>query len=547
MKELNTSDALKTKYNQALQWVKKNTLAEQGVVITSRQRLPYLEVTGYLIPTLMDAGEYALAEQYAEFLAYMQRPNGSFAGADGREYIFDSGQVLRGLAKASTRWERFRPVAKKTADYLTSMMQDSGRLPAIYDGDVPEAVHVFVLPALVQAGEVLGDNRYADFAYRSINFYKNASASLDKKYLTHFLGYIIDGFLDLGEKDFVLSVVQEVFSRQKGDGSISAYPNTSWVCSVGLAQLAIIAYKLNMRQQADKAMQWLLKHQNQSGGFWGSYGFGAKYFPKDEISWANKFFIDALHMKGYQNAPADCKVIPLDDKQWHDAIIETDVDVLANKIRKNDFPVWIKPLLELTAPGDAVLELGSGAGKLAAILALYDRKVSLLDYSQENHNYARALFEKLNLSGQFYEADILKGLPLQATQVDWVYSSGVLEHFSAKDMQMVVNDSLRVCRKGVLCLVPNANALFYRVGKYKMEQNKTWVYGLETPQFTMKLFFESAGLVNIKEYSVGAHHALKFWGEKFPEISGFLGSLSLEELHRMNQGYLLLTYGEKAR
>jgi malonyl-CoA O-methyltransferase len=33
--------------------------------------------------------------------------------------------------------------------------------------------------------------------------------------------------------------------------------------------------------------------QNPSGGFFGSYGEGGRYFPAEEISWAPKYFIDA--------------------------------------------------------------------------------------------------------------------------------------------------------------------------------------------------------------------------------------------------------------
>ena len=35
---------------------------------------------------------------------------------------------------------------------------------------------------------------------------------------------------------------------------------------------------------------------SSSGGFFGSYGKGANYFTKEEISWAVKFFIDAEHL-----------------------------------------------------------------------------------------------------------------------------------------------------------------------------------------------------------------------------------------------------------
>jgi hypothetical protein len=40
-------------------------------------------------------------------------------------------------------------------------------------------------------------------------------------------------------------------------------------------------------------MKWLDEHQMPSGGFLGSYGPKATYFPNAEISWAAKFYLDA--------------------------------------------------------------------------------------------------------------------------------------------------------------------------------------------------------------------------------------------------------------
>ena len=66
----------------------------------------------------------------------------------------------------------------------------------------------------------------------------------------------------------------------------------SWVCATGLAQLAIAWWKLGQREPAQRAFRCLQRLQNPSGGFYGSYGAGAQYFPRQEISWAAKFFID---------------------------------------------------------------------------------------------------------------------------------------------------------------------------------------------------------------------------------------------------------------
>ena len=47
-------------YLNALLWVNNNSLPSEGIVVTSKQRRTYLEVTGYFIPTLIAAGEHQL-------------------------------------------------------------------------------------------------------------------------------------------------------------------------------------------------------------------------------------------------------------------------------------------------------------------------------------------------------------------------------------------------------------------------------------------------------------------------------------------------------
>jgi len=236
----------------------------------------------------------------------------------------------------------------------------------------------------------------------------------------------------------------------------------------------------------------------------------------------------------------------LSNKEWHNVMIgEKSVHNLANKIRNNQFPVWIKPLLSHSLPCDSLLELGSGTGELSAILGIYGRITHLLDYSENNIDYAKALFQELGIEGYFYCADILEEISMERSSVDWVWSSGLLEHFSDEQIIDVLKESARVCKKGVMSLVPNANAIFYRIGKFKMEQEGTWPYGKETPKFTMKKYFNAAGLKNIKEYSVGTYNSLQFWGLDKKEIKSFYDNLEFKELQNLNQGYLLFTYGRK--
>ena len=107
----------------------------------------------------------------------------------------------------------------------------------------------------------------------------------------------MEALCELGELDLAARGMADVEGCQRGDGSIPAYPDVDWVCSTGMAQYALVWYMLGKRRPADLALRYLEKIQNRSGGFFGSYGKGAKYIPKAEISWAVKYLLDAHRLK----------------------------------------------------------------------------------------------------------------------------------------------------------------------------------------------------------------------------------------------------------
>src|SRR3989338_6771259 len=64
-------------YEMALDWIKKNTVFQKGIMSHwPEDETCHLEVTGYLIPTLLNAKEIDLAKQYATFLSKVQNTNG---------------------------------------------------------------------------------------------------------------------------------------------------------------------------------------------------------------------------------------------------------------------------------------------------------------------------------------------------------------------------------------------------------------------------------------------------------------------------------------
>jgi malonyl-CoA O-methyltransferase len=280
----------------ALAWLRSAELASGGIRVHSGHPGAYPEVTGYLVPTLLQLGAREQALRLVHWLISVQQADGSFLGPDdGQSYIFDTGQVLRGLLAAIEFEPRAREAARRAADYLCNSTIDQGRqgFGPRYDGSVPESVHLYLLPALVQAAELLGVPHYREVAYRCLDFYRSHQDALRLADLTHFLAYQLEALIDLGRAELALPVLRELQKAQREDGAVRGMGGQTWVCSPGLAQLAICWYKTGQREPGDQALAWLERHQTPQGGFRGSYGRRASYFPKVELSWAVKFYLDA--------------------------------------------------------------------------------------------------------------------------------------------------------------------------------------------------------------------------------------------------------------
>ena len=156
--------------------------------------------------------------------------------------------------------------------------------------------HLYVLPPLVEAGTRLREPRYVDAAMRALNYYKSKPDLVEFKssiaMISHYFGYMMEALIDLGEVELAQEAITQAAAIQRSDGAIPAYPGVEWICAPGMAQLALAWYKIGDLDRADRAFSYLERIQNRSGGWYGSYGPGAKYFPDTELTWAVKFFLD---------------------------------------------------------------------------------------------------------------------------------------------------------------------------------------------------------------------------------------------------------------
>jgi malonyl-CoA O-methyltransferase len=270
------------------------------------------EVTGYLIPTLWGIGERDMALEMARWEASVQRPDGAFTAPDGTPYTFDTAQAVRGFLSLLDVHSEFEVNIRRACNFILTQIEPDGRVStpsyALWrcaDGRTfTEYANLYVLPPLLAAGMRLGEPPFSEAASRALAYYKRRADLVEFKpelgTLSHIFGYMMEALIDLDEVELVRRGLAQAAALQSPEGAIPAYPGVTWICSTGMAQLAIAWYKLGERAPADRAIAHLETLQLANGGFYGSYGSGAAYLPDEEISWAVKFFIDCCTLRAKQ-------------------------------------------------------------------------------------------------------------------------------------------------------------------------------------------------------------------------------------------------------
>lgn len=294
---------------RAIRWIKNHRIPASGIAVHSKSRIPSQEVTGYLIPTLYAWGERTLAKELAAWEAMIQHPTGAFLAPDGIPYTFDTAQVMRGFLSLLDEIPQLESNLRRACEFVATHISKNGevktpsyamwRTPG--GGVFSEYTNLYVIPPLLEAGNRLQEPSYVNAALRALSYYMSRDDLVEFKpslsTFSHIFGYMLEALIDLGEIDLARKGLSQAAAIQRDDGAIPAFPGAEWVCSTGMAQLSLAWYKVGDVEYADRALSYLESIQNRSGGWFGSYGPGAAYFPDAEISWAPKFFLDCWMSK----------------------------------------------------------------------------------------------------------------------------------------------------------------------------------------------------------------------------------------------------------
>lgn len=313
-------------YEKAMKWIYNHTVGnDEGIIVTTKKPVYYPEVTGYYIPSLINTGELELAKKFAKSLCARQNPDGSWNNSDDNSpFIFDTCQILKGLVAIRNIMPEVDTCIIHGIDWVFSNLHCDGHLvqPNTEEwGDddtrCNDLIHIYCMSPIIEAGKIFGKPDYIEKANIVLDYYIDNYRDRIVNYtlFSHFYAYVIEGLIDCGRIELAKEAMENFKPYYDNTGRICAYNDVHWVCSTATFQFAIIWYKLGEVEKGNRAYDYMCSLQNPSGGWYGCYTksklhelcIKAKrkvlkktrglYGENAEISWANKFYLDATYYK----------------------------------------------------------------------------------------------------------------------------------------------------------------------------------------------------------------------------------------------------------
>jgi len=435
-------------FQKAERWMLEHSMPGAGIINNTDIQKPYPEVTGYFIPSLLRWGYRELALSYAQWLCSIQKADGSWYDTfDRMPYVFDTAQILKGLLAIRDLYPEVDGHIKHGCDWILTNMDQEGRLHTPdqsqwNEEDTSDLIHLYCLTPLYEAAKIFDIPLYAEKADRIKAYYiENCMDEiLEFRLLSHFHAYVLEALCDLGETDLAKRAMENIAMLQREDGMIPAHRDVNWVCSTGLFQFALVWYKLGDLERGNRALQYACSLQNQSGGWYGSYATVEgevrasnekeypRYFTNSEISWAVKYFLDAL--------AARCR-LEFEEHAGHffDTIDKADgryqliLDIVCRQIPKSG----------------RVCDAGCGKGRYVRNLLedTADRSIQFSCVDISENVLKTYLPEDIRVEAH---QGILTQMPYPDEMFDVVYTCEALEH--AVSVENALGELLRITRPG---------------------------------------------------------------------------------------------------
>lgn len=268
--------------DKAIQWIKRNTPEGKGISFSTKRSECSKVSTAALIPSLMAAGEETLARQYAAWLCKEQRADGSF-DYDGEVFnpFLSTCQVILGWMGIAAAFPAVLHRLKKSARWLARKLGPENRLEA---EDIIGLDCLYKLAAYSNDFEFLKPkiNKYLQRlqpeAY--LDSWGERSPAFEVQILS------LNALFDLGFIQAARIGMLKFAALQTELGAIPAQPRVQWVSISTLALAAGLWRQLSCKERVNKALNFLGLFQNPGGGFFGSHGVEASFYPDCEHSWS---------------------------------------------------------------------------------------------------------------------------------------------------------------------------------------------------------------------------------------------------------------------
>ncbi len=438
-------------YIIAKKWIERNTLPKSGIRISHQSKYAYPEVSGYYIPTLLEWGMRDLAEQYVAWLLSVQNKDGSWSDPRGQApYVFDTGQILKGLI--SFYKYKPSPELKKSildaCNWIISCQLSSGRIKTPNEGAwgdmVKETVHLYALSPLVDAADIFDMPDYKICANAALDYYQKEDLPFEFNQLAHFYAYVCEAFADLNRHDLAVKALEPMTKIIGATKKSPAYAEKNFECPTAIFQLACAYYKIGWVEMGDRLFEQGRAHQRKTGGFYGSVGQGADYFPSAEISWPVKYFMDALLLKVKTNFDRDFIPIAPDYISAEDGRY-----------------IFIKDNI---GKAETIADVGCGKGRFLKNLThdFPDRVYTGIDISEKILGFVPDGIEKIPGG--------LLSLPIYNRKFDLVFCIEAIEH--ALDMKQALSELARiVADRGKLIIIDKRLA---RSGRMNLSPWEQW-------------------------------------------------------------------------
>ena len=340
-----------------LDWLReaqdRSATADGGVArhysLVSGWGASYPETTGYIVPTVLAAGDRfgdpdltRRGRRMLDWLVSIQFPDGGFQGgmigqAPVVPVTFNTGQILLGLADGARRDSAaYGESMRKAADWLTATQDADGcwrRHPTLFARPGEKAYETHVAWGLMEAvrTEENGDWRAAalrnvDWAmtHQAENGWFDRCCLTDPDHpLTHTLGYVLRGIVEAwrlsGDDRYLQAAVRTadgLLGARRADGALPGRlgrdwsARVAWSCLTGNVQIAACWLLLHAdtgdrryleaARAANRFVRRTIRMDGPAetrGGVKGSYPVSGDYGRYEYLNWAAKFAVDAFLME----------------------------------------------------------------------------------------------------------------------------------------------------------------------------------------------------------------------------------------------------------